>query len=167
MKVRDVMTGVVKSCGPDTNLAAAAMIMWESDCGAVPVLDDAGKVIGMITDRDICMAVATKGREASLIAVGEVITGNVFSCLPEDDLSDALKTMRNEQVRRLPVINGDGELRGILSVNDVLLRAEVAGGKKTPALSYTEAADTLKSICRHRAPQAADEQAQSEAAAQA
>lgn len=167
MKVRDVMTGGVKSCGPDTNLAAAAMIMWESDCGAVPVLDDAGKVIGMITDRDICMAVVTKGREASRIAVGEVITGDVFSCRPEDDLSDALKTMRNERVRRLPVVDGDGELRGILSVNDVLLRAEVAGGKKTPALSYAEAVDTLKSICEHRAPQAPDQPVQAEAAAQA
>ena len=160
MKVRDVMTGGVKSCGPDTNLAAAAMIMWENDCGAVPVVDGAGKVVGMITDRDICMAAATKNREASRIAVVEVITGNVFSCRPEDDLSVALKMMRNEQVRRLPVVNGDGELCGVLSVNDVLLRAEVAGGKKTQELSYAEAVDTLKSICEHRAPQAADEQAQ-------
>lgn len=160
MKVQEVMTGDARTCGPDTNLAAVAMIMWETDCGAVPVLDDAGKVIGMITDRDICMAAATKNREASRIAVGEVITGDVFSCRPEDDLSDALKTMRNEQVRRLPVIGGDGELCGVLSVNDVLLRAEVAGGKKTQALSYAEAVDTLKSICEHRAPQADDEQAQ-------
>lgn len=165
MKVQDVMTGGVKSCGPDTNLAAAAMIMWESDCGAVPVLDDAGKVIGMITDRDICMAAATKDRGASRIAVGEVITGSVFSCRPEDDLSAALKTMRNEQVRRLPVVGDDGGLRGVLSVNDVLLRAEAAGGKKTPALSYAEVVDTLKSICEHRAPLATDQQAKSEAAA--
>jgi CBS domain-containing protein len=160
------MTGDVKSCGPDTNLAAAAMIMWENDCGTIPVVDDAGKVIGMITDRDICMAAATKDREASRIAVGEVITGNVFSCRPEDDLSDALKTMQNERVRRLPVVNGEGELCGILSVNDILLRAEVAGGKKTSALSYPEAVDTLKSICEHRTPQATEQQTQSQAAAQ-
>lgn len=150
MKVKDVMTHEVKTCTPETNLAAVAMIMWESDCGIVPVLHSDGKVIGMITDRDICMAVATKNRRTSEVAVSEVFTGNLYACKPDDDIHDALKIMRAERVRRLPVINVYGALEGILSLNDVVLRAQETKGKKAPDLSYEDAINTLKAICAHR-----------------
>ncbi len=93
MKVRDLMTTDVKSCNSDTNLAAAASRMWEGDCGALPVVDDDGKFIGMITDRDICMAVATRPRLASDILVGEVTSGAIYVCHPTDEVQFALKTM--------------------------------------------------------------------------
>ena len=147
MKVKDVMTHDVKTCTPDTNLAATAMIMWENDCGIVPVVHSDGKVIGMITDRDICMAVATKNRTTSDVAVSEVFTGNLYACTPDDDIRDALKVMRTERVRRLPVINAYGMLEGILSLNDVVLRAESAQGKKMPAVTYDDVINTLKAIC--------------------
>jgi CBS domain-containing protein len=86
MKVRDLMTTDVKSCSSDTNLAAAASRMWEGDCGALPVVDDDGKFIGMITDRDICMAVATRPRLASDILVGEVTSGAIYVCHPTDEV---------------------------------------------------------------------------------
>jgi len=146
MKVQEVMTSNVKSCLPETNLAAAAAIMWENDRGALPVVDEAGKVLGMITDRDICIAVATRGRLASEIMVSEVISGRVYTCAQEDDIKDALQTMRQEKVRRLPVIDSDGRFQGILSTDDIVLSAEESQGKRIPDLSYEDAISTLKAI---------------------
>jgi CBS domain-containing protein len=155
MKVQDVMTRNVNSCHPENNLATVATMMWDGDCGVVPVVDDAGKVLGMITDRDIAIAAATKGRLASEIPVGEVITGRVYSCILDEDLQSALKTIRQEKVRRLPVVNDEGILQGILCINDVVLRAEEARGNYVPEISYEDAMSTLKAICEHRPSTAA------------
>lgn len=73
MNVQDIMTSEVQCCGPDTNLAAAAKMMWDTDCGVLPVLNVEGQVSGMITDRDICMACATKNRAPSKITVSETV----------------------------------------------------------------------------------------------
>lgn len=152
MKVHEVMSGKVQTCTPETNLAAAAMIMWEQDCGAIPVMGHEGKAVGMITDRDICMAVATKCREAAGITVGEVLSGPLHACAPDDDIKEALAMMAEHQVRRLPVVDAFGGIEGILSFNDIVLHAETAKGKKPPALSCKEVLTALKAICAHRAP---------------
>ncbi|MCI0659553.1 MAG: CBS domain-containing protein [Acidobacteria bacterium] len=141
-------------CRPETNLAAVATIMWDGDCGVMPVVNEEGKVVGMITDRDISIALATKGRLASEIPVSEVITGKAYSCELDEDIKSALKTMRHERVRRLPVINDDGRLQGILCMNDVILRAEEARGKHVPEISYEDVMSTMKALCEHR-PRAA------------
>lgn len=150
MKVQDVMTSEVRTCRPETSLAAAATMMWENDCGVLPVVNHDNRVIGMITDRDIAIAVGTKGRPAPEISTGEVITRKVCSATLDEDIHIALKTMRHERVRRLPVTNRDGMLQGILSLNDILLRAEEEKGKHQPELSYDDAMSTLKAICEHR-----------------
>ncbi|MDX6694132.1 MAG: hypothetical protein QOF02_1735 [Blastocatellia bacterium] len=152
MKVREIMTGAVGSCGMETNLAAAARIMWERDCGSVPVLDNEGHVIGMITDRDICMALTTRNRLASDVTVGDVISGAVKTCAPEDAVVDALKAMRGEQLRRLPVVDSEGELVGIISINDVILNSKQGKSKKGAHVSHGEVMDALKSLSQHRAP---------------
>ncbi len=162
MKVQDVMTKTVRTCAPDANLATAAMILWDNDCGLVPVVADAGKVVGVITDRDICMAVATKLRSPVDITVGEVASGELFTCAPEEDLKAALQTMRAERVRRLPVVDRSGALRGILSINDLVLRAEE--GAKAAGLSYGEVLGTLKAISAHRTEYLGAAQAQATAA---
>ena len=154
MKVRDLMTADVKSCSSDTNLAAAASRMWEGDCGALPVVDDDGKFIGMITDRDICMAVATRPRLASDILVGEVTSGAIYVCHPTDEVQFALKTMRKEKVRRLPVVNDKGILQGILSTNDIILYTEEGGDKGI----HEDVLSTQKAICEHRYPKSAHQQ---------
>jgi CBS domain-containing protein len=123
MKVKELMTSDVKSCGPDTNLAAAAKIMWEDDCGAVPVTDERGQVIGVITDRDICIAGATRARAEGEIAVQDVISKVVYTCAATDDVRHALETMRLRKVRRLPVVDQSGRLTGIVSVHDIALEA--------------------------------------------
>src|SRR5439155_7015286 len=105
MKVQDVMTKGVESCRRSTDLAAAAMIMWRMDCGVVPVVGDDGReAVGMITDRDICVAVATRHRRPEEITVGEVVSGTLYKVRPGDDIRAALEAMRAERVRRLPVV---------------------------------------------------------------
>lgn len=126
MKVREVMTSDVSFCQPSSTLAEAAMMMWQRDCGVVPVVDEQKKVVGMITDRDICMAVATKNRLASDILAAEIISGKVKSCSPNDDVETALKAMKKKQLRRLPVTSKDGVLLGIVSLSDI---AQTSKGK--------------------------------------
>jgi CBS domain-containing protein len=138
------MTSNVKTCRPDTNLAEAGRDMWEGDCGALPVVNDEGRVTSMITDRDICIALATKGRPADRVAVREVAQSHAYTCQPEDDASAALHTMKAHQVRRLPVVDADGHIRGILSLNDVVTHP----GSASP----TEVVSALASICAHRGP---------------
>jgi CBS domain-containing protein len=144
MEVRDLMTSDVKTCRPETNLAEAVRDMWEGDCGALPIVNDEGRVIGMITDRDICIALATRGGSADRIAVREVAQGHAYTCLPDDDATAALQTMKAHKIRRLPVVDAEGRVRGILSLNDVVTHA----GAATP----TEVVSTLASICEHRRP---------------
>jgi CBS domain-containing protein len=146
MKVREIMTTDVKTCRPETNLAEAVKLMWERDCGALPVVKSDGKVSGMITDRDICVAIATRGQTAERIAVSDVTRGKACTCAPDDDAIVALQTMKSQRVRRLPVIDGQGRLKGILSLSDV-----VTHGSTTLS---TEIASTMASICEHRRPTA-------------
>ncbi len=152
MKVKELMTDNPKACTLTGNLAEAARLMWEADCGIVPVVAEDGKVVGLITDRDICMAAMIKGRNESNIAVEDAITGKVVTCRPDDDIHTALNTMRENRVRRLPVVAADGKLQGVLSMNDVVLKAEEAKNKKAPELSYGDVVKTYKSICQHRLP---------------
>lgn len=150
MKVQDIMTSDVQCCGPDTNLAAAAKMMWDSDCGALPVLNIQGQVMSVITDRDICMAAATKNKLASDITVWETVYGKAHACHLSDDVHTALDIMKREKVRRLPVVDEDGILQGIVAMNDLVLLAGEAKGGKAPALSYEDVVRTMKAISAHR-----------------
>ena len=150
MKVQDIMTSDVQCCGPDTNLAAAAKMMWDSDCGALPVLNVQGQVMGMITDRDICMAAATKNKPASEITVWETVSGKAYTCRMDDDVHAALDIMKRERVRRLPVVDEEGVLQGIVAMNDFVLLSGEAKGGKAPAISYEDVVRTIKSISAHR-----------------
>ena len=148
MRVLDVMTIDATTCPPGASLAEAAGLMWECDCGVIPVVDEDEKVVGMITDRDICMAAALTGRDLSNLDVGSVISGLVTTCKSEDDVQSALATMREKQLRRLPVIDADGKLQGVLSLNDLVLKVEQ--DKKTQGLTYIDVIDTYRAICQHR-----------------
>lgn len=147
MKIAELMTRNVRPCSPRSSLAHAAQLMWDHDIGALPVVDDEQRVIGMITDRDICIAAATKHQDIAGIRVGEVTTGQVYSCKPEHDVREALKTFQQARVRRLPVVDDDGRLQGILSMNDIVLRAEGGRGKNAGDIPYAEVVNTFKVIC--------------------
>jgi len=147
MKVAQMMTRDVQSCTPETNLAAAAMQMWNGDCGALPVVDDDGRLLGMITDRDICIAAATNHKDIARIKVGEVTTGEVQSCAPETSVRDALKIFEQARVRRLPVVDEDNKLQGILSISDIVLHTGEGRDTKATDISYADVANTFKAIC--------------------
>ena len=149
MKVKEVMTPNAKAIWLTESLSDAAEMMWENDCGVLPIIKDGRTVIGMITDRDICMAVAMRDRNPSGVSVEEVMTGQVYSVNPEDDVDQALQAMKEHKVRRLPVVNDNGELEGILSMNDVVL----AAGE---GIDYSDVVKTYQAICSHPVPAAAN-----------
>lgn len=151
MNVGDIMTSPAVTCGPATNLSEVAQLLWDHDCGAVPVMDRDGQVLGMLTDRDICIGVATRARPAWQIAAGEVISGQVYRCHPDDALGVALAVMAEHQVRRLPVIGDRGTIVGVLSVNDVIAQAQNVrtGGSQ---VAYQDVVSLLKRICAPRRP---------------
>jgi CBS domain-containing protein len=155
MKVQEVMTQDVRFCELETNLAAVTQMLWQADCGVLPVMDG-GTIQGMITDRDICIALGTRNVPSSEIKAGDVIGHEVFTCAPQDDVHQALETMRTRKVRRLPVIDHDGKLAGILSLNEIALRAHKQP-RKAGDLTYEDVATTLKAICGHRHPASREE----------
>ena len=132
MKVKELMTTDVKRCSLETNLAAAAKIMWEGDCGAVVVTDERNQVIGVITDRDICIAAATRPRPEGEILVKDVISKALYTCTPGDDLRSALETMKTRKVRRLPVVEPGGRLAGIVSIHDIAVQSRSRSADVSP-----------------------------------
>ena len=153
MKVNELMTVDPVAIWLTDSLASAAKSMWENDCGILPIIKE-GRVVGVVTDRDICMATAIRNRPESAISVEEVMTRAIFSVMPEDDVHTALQLMQEHKVRRLPVMSAEGELKGMLSMNDVVLKAQETNGKK-PELSFHDVVKTYKAICEHPVPMVA------------
>jgi len=149
MKVREVMTGDPKCCGPDTNLAEAIELMWTNDCGVLPVIED-GKLTGIVTDRDVCIAVGTRNCRPSETTVKEVATRTVHTCAPDDDVDTAMAIMRRAQVRRLPVTE-DGKLAGILALNDIIL----AAAHTYAPVDAGGVMNTMRAVSEHRGPKSA------------
>ena len=124
MRVEEIMTRDVEACRPGDTLNTAADIMWREDCGCVPVIDGSSKrVIGMITDRDICMAAYLSGQPLRALTIEGAMAKTVYSCSPLDPLSAAERIMREAQIRRLPAVDEDGQLVGIISLSDIALTA--------------------------------------------
>ena len=99
-RVGEVMVREVQTCTPRDTLERAAQLMWEHDCGALPVVDDSNHVVGVVTDRDVCMGAYTRGSALSLIAVGDVMAREPKTCASEDRLSKAESVLREHRVRR-------------------------------------------------------------------
>jgi CBS domain-containing protein len=146
MKVTDVMTAEPQCCGLDTNLAAAAEMLWIKDCGVLPVVED-GKLAGIITDRDISIALGTRFKPADQMSVREVATRQVHTCSAEDDVQAAMEIMRRARVRRLPVVDEEGRVEGVLAFNDLVLAVDRTHG----AITYEAVINTLKAISEHTA----------------
>jgi CBS domain-containing protein len=146
MKVRDIMTKQVKYCEPGTNLAVATELMWNNDCGVLPVLDE-GRLVGIVTDRDICMALGTRGRLAAEVTANEVAARNVQTCTPDADVDSAMAIMRRAKVRRLPVVL-DSKLVGMLALNDIVEAVD----RRHPDIDYEQLMDTVKAVCERRVP---------------
>jgi len=152
MKVREVMTKQTAFCGLDTTLAAAAKTMQDNNCGFLPVAGEGGNVIGVITDRDICIALGTRDQKPSEVFVRDVMLPKdrtfpkLYVCTPDDKMHCILSTMREAKIRRLPVVDREGALQGVLSIDDLVLRACEHGGKE--GISCKEVVETYQAICR-------------------
>jgi CBS domain-containing protein len=146
MKVNQIMTTEPKTCSRGTTFAEAASLMWDRDCGILPVVED-GKLVGVVTDRDMFIALATRNKLASQLSVGEVARETVVTCQPEDDVHSALTTMRQNRVRRLPVLGFGGTVMGIISMSDILLAAG-----PNEAVHDEEVVETLQTISAHHRP---------------
>lgn len=151
MKVAQLMTPAPLACGADTTLAEIARLMQRANCGIVPVVDANGTVTGVVTDRDICIATATRDVAPSQIRAGELPYRFTVCCRPDDDVRDVLRLMKQHRVRRLPVTSETGALHGVISIDDIVLEANPA----TTDLTARDVVDTFQAICAHELPQAA------------
>ena len=149
MKVKDVMTGDAVSCRTQDDLGRVAQLLWDRDCGSVPVVDAADKVVGMVTDRDVCMAAFTRAEPLKQLRVENHMSRPVRTCAAGDSVEDAAKRMGELQVRRLPILADDGSLCGILSINDLIRAANTSPARTQRALS-TLVLGTLAQIGRPR-----------------
>lgn len=145
MTVKEIMTKDVGACAPAADLAVAAKLMSERDCGFLPVVDTHGQVVGVVTDRDICKTAAGTARALAHIAVSEAMSHPVIACFPDENVKAVLATMAKHRVRRLPVLDKNGHLQGVLSMDDVVLAPERRGAPTTD-----EVVSALKAICAHR-----------------
>jgi CBS domain-containing protein len=166
MKVEQLMTKEVSTCGSDDMLNQAARVMWERDCGFVPITEgiESRRVVGIVTDRDICMAAYTQGRTLEQIRIRDVMSTGIRACRPGEDLSDAEATMRRAQVHRLPVVDDAGQLLGVISLADIARESARQAGSKTPRVSASEIGETLAAIRQPRAIAAAPPPARARAA---
>ncbi len=123
MKIEQIMNRHVRSCHPRDSLNEAARMMWEEPCGAVPVVDELSRPVGFLTDRDICMAAYTQDTPLGALQVEGAMARNVVSCAADDDLRSAAQVMRKHRVRRPPVVDRQGCLIGLLSLDDLAREA--------------------------------------------
>lgn len=147
MRIQDLMSRPAVTCAQDDSLDAAARLMWEHDCGTVPVLGDDGKVVGILTDRDICMAAYTQGRPLSAIRAATAMARQVYSCHPDEAIEAAEELMADKHIRRLPVVDAEGHPVGVLSLND-LARSVASAGENDGA--QRAVVRTLAAICEPR-----------------
>ena len=133
MKVRDVMTRNPICCLPTDSAMEAARIMKSRDVGAVPIVADrdSGRLIGIVTDRDLCKAIVAEGDSPQFTLVEKVMRRNPFTCGPEDSVESCERLMQKHQVRRIPVVDKNGRCIGIVAQADVALHAPPAQVAKT------------------------------------
>jgi|SRR5581483_1969255 len=142
MFVKDVMKSDVAACNPQDDLATAGKIMRDRHCGFVPVVDSHGVVAGVSTDRDICLYAAAKPRTLSHLSAKDAMSHPVFSCFSDENLKVTIATMAKHHVRRLPVLDKEGHLRGVLSMDDVVQAPHLRG-----APTAEEIVAALNEIC--------------------
>lgn len=152
MKVRDVMTQSAVCCNADTNVGAAVELLWVRNCGMLPVVGNDQKLLGVVTDRDICIAMGTRNRLPGEVTVGEIATQKVFTCKPDDEIHEALLTMAEKQVRRLPVVNKEGVPQGILSMDDIITHGDLNKWEGCCELSAEEIIRALKRLYGQKHP---------------
>jgi CBS domain-containing protein len=148
MRVREIMSPQPQTCRVHDTAKRAAEIMWEHDCGVVPVVDDDGRVCGIVTDRDLCMAAYFQGTTLADIPVSAAMSREVISCSPDDPIAHAERLMGERQVHRLPVVDDRQSPIGLLSLSDVARRVSQSGTSRLQ--EGREFLETMAAICQPR-----------------
>ena len=146
MRIQDVMSHPPITCPKDSTLDHAARLMWEFDCGVIPVVDDDGRLAGIITDRDICMAAYTQGRPLAAIPISTAMASHVVASRASEPVEQVEQLMRDNQIRRLPVVDHDGRPVGMVSMNDL---ARLAARAKKSAVDR-DLVKTMAAVCQPR-----------------
>jgi CBS domain-containing protein len=146
MNVDAVMTKDLVSCRTTDSLTRAAQLMWERRCGCLPVLDETQRVVGVLTDRDISMAAYTQGRRLDDIAASIAMSRSVESCSPSTSIEEAEDLMMAYAIHRLMVIDSDGRLCGLVSLDDIARQA--AAWDRKGEIDLERVALTLAEISR-------------------
>ncbi|MBM4267743.1 MAG: CBS domain-containing protein [Deltaproteobacteria bacterium] len=153
MKIEQIMTRGVRTCCPEDSLAKAAQIMWDRDCGCVPVVrveDDGDRVVGMVTDRDVCMAAYTQGMPLDSIPVSSAMAARVYSCRSEDSTDVAMGILRAHQLHRLPVVDTHDHLVGIVSLADLAREAHHEHARSRKSVTDEQIGATLAAVSEPR-----------------
>ncbi|HLS79879.1 MAG TPA: CBS domain-containing protein [Steroidobacter sp.] len=150
MRVDQIMTKQVSRCSPDQTLAEAAQLMWDHDCGCLPVCtgNGASRIVGVITDRDICMSALFKGKPLHELRVSDAMSTQLQTCRPDDSVADVEKKMREAKIRRLPVVDEQGALVGMVSLADLAREAARENALPEQEITEMEVGDTLAAICQ-------------------
>ncbi|MDH5306712.1 MAG: CBS domain-containing protein, partial [Myxococcales bacterium] len=140
-------------CRPDDSLDAAARIMSERDCGCVPVVESNGshRLVGMITDRDICLAAHKRNLKLRDMRVDEAMSSRIYSCSPGATPAEVEELMRSAQVRRIPIVDSGQGLLGMVSLADLARLAEARKVSERRGVTEHEVTETLAAICQPRA----------------
>ena len=152
IRVEDIMSKHVFSCHPEDSLNRCAQIMWEHDCGCVPVVDHLSRLVGILTDRDVCMGAYTQGRSLHEVAASSVCSQQVYSCRGGDSLAHAEDLMTKHQIRRLPVIDDYRYLVGLISLSDIARHLQLVGSGKSNSIGPQNLALLVESVSRPRQP---------------
>jgi CBS domain-containing protein len=153
MKIEQLMTRSVCTCEPEDSLFEAAQIMWDRDCGCVPVVrsEDGGRrVVGMVTDRDVCMAAYTQGRSLDSMPVSRAMAAHVISCRSDDSTDVALAMLRAHQLHRLPVLDEQDHLVGIVSLADLAREARHGHGRWAKSVTDAQIGAALAAVSEAR-----------------
>lgn len=148
MQAQDLMAHPAITCHVNDPLDLAAQRMWDHDCGALPVVNDEGKVTGVITDRDICMAALTQGRPLHDLLVNVAMSKHAITVGPEQTIGEIEQLMARHQIRRLPVIDAEHRPIGVISLNDLALEAVQPDTQMKQGVA--KVAQTLAAVCRPR-----------------
>jgi len=149
MNASEVMKQPVYTCSIDASLEQVARVMWEHDCGSVPLVDGDGKAVAMITDRDIAMACYLQGKSPREIAARSAASRSLATVRKDTPLEDVENRMRDWQIRRVPVVDDDDRVVGLVTLTDIAVHAS-PGGRRVGALSAEAISRTLQAICEHR-----------------
>lgn len=122
MKCKDIMTSNPSYCSPEEISVKAARIMRDEDVGIVPVCEEDKKLVGVVTDRDICLTVVAEERHPREVKVLECMSEDLVTCKPEDDVQKAADLMKEYQVRRIPVVDDQGRILGMIAQADIALK---------------------------------------------